>query len=161
MIIVDCEASGLHPESYPIQIAWLNVDTEECGSFYIRPHETWTYWDYNAEEVHNIPMQLLLDVGLDVYSAAQRFLDVLYEHGPVIISDAPEFELFWLERLLDTANVAHDIELDVNYVYDIARSRSHARRMGEIMRGQKRSHDALDDCRSILAAIRGARDEEE
>jgi len=106
-------------------------------------------------------MQLLLDVGLDVYSAAQRFLDVLYEHGPVIISDAPEFELFWLERLLDTANVAHDIELDVNYVYDIARSRSHARRMGEIMRGQKRSHDALDDCRSILAAIRGARDEEE
>jgi len=158
-LIVDCEASGLHPESYPIQVAWIDVNTKETDTFYIKPHDTWLHWDYNAEDIHNIPRELLKDIGLPVSEAAQRFLDATNDKDCMVYSDAPNFESFWLGRLLHTANALFETgAIQVTYVLELLETRQQKREMSRIMGSQDRPHDALDDCRMILAAYEQARD---
>ncbi|MEH6628750.1 MAG: hypothetical protein V7739_20100 [Motiliproteus sp.] len=55
MIIVDIEASGLSPDSYPIEIAWVDTRTDACDAFLINPETAccdWDYWNYDAEKIH-------------------------------------------------------------------------------------------------------------
>jgi len=150
-IIVDCEASGLHPESYPIQVAWLDLDSDDASSFYIRPHDTWTHWDYNAEDIHNLPQQFLRDVGLDVENAAAILSEMAKD--TVILSDAPDFEWFWLNRLLEASDGYQDVELKVQTIFAACDDMDHVGRMGLAMQNQERTHDALDDCRAIKQAL--------
>lgn len=160
-IIVDCEASGLSAESYPIQIAWVDVNTGETDNFYIRPAEEWTYWNIDAERIHNIPKQLLLDVGLEVDEAARRFLEALEKGDRRVYSDAPDFECFWLSKLLNASDIFPEpVYLDVRSVYDLADTNEQRIRMSEIMCAQERPHDALEDCRMILSALKESRVEE-
>lgn len=160
-LIVDCEASGLHPESYPIQVAWIDVNTKETDVFYIKPHDTWLHWDYNAQDIHNIRREMLVDIGLPLKAAAQRFLDATNDGNCIVYSDAPEFEGFWLGTMFDTANVSPSAgALEVAYVLDLLDTRQKKREMSRIMRNQNRPHDALDDCRMILAAYEQARDKD-
>jgi len=150
-IIVDCEASGLHTESYPIQIAWLDLDSDAAGSFYICPHDTWTHWDYNAQDIHNLTQQFLRDVGLSVEQSATILGEMAKD--TVILSDAPAFELFWLERLLDASEHSQGVGLQVQSVFAACDNLEHAQRMATIMQTQERTHDALDDCRAIKQAL--------
>lgn len=156
-IIVDCEASGLSSDSYPIQIAWLDVHTGETDTFYIKPAESWTHWDENAEEVHNIPKQLLRDVGLDVTEAAHRFLSALEKGDRQVYSDAPDFESFWLSKLLNTSGIfTEPVRLYVRHVIDLVEP-EYQKRMSDIMCDQVRPHDALEDCRMIYKAVQESR----
>lgn len=160
MIILDCEASGLGPTSYPIQIAWLNVKTGESDSFYIKPSENWTDWDPNAEDVHNIPRERLFDEGISVLEAAHRLYQKIGK-AKTIYSDAPDYEHFWVMRLFEESR-QFMYEMEFAHVVDMHESFEEAQRMNQILLDQSvantRTHDALDDCHSIAEAYRRSLD---
>lgn len=153
MIILDVEASGLHEDSYPIQIAWINTDTDEEDSFYIKPEEDWTYWDINAEDIHNIPRKLLDDVGLPVDLAVKRLITGVGKDVD-IFTDAPDFDGFWLGRLFNSVLMDPEVKIRLHTVYEVCKYQEDFYALQEIMHNQERPHDALEDCRMIWDAVK-------
>jgi len=152
MVILDIEASGLHDDSYPIQVAWLNPKTGEEDSFYITPEDEWTYWDENAEEIHKIPRERLYQEGIPADLAVRRILNKLGD-DIIVYSDAPEFDGFWLSRLFETVELEPHVNVNVHGVHTLCETHAQLEAMITIMMHQKRSHDALDDCRKIWEAV--------
>lgn len=100
-VFIDFEASSLSPASWPIEVgvAWLEGKRVIVESKLIRPRPEWPEDDWNevSEEVHGIPRADLdgADLAEDV---AHWLLDVIA--GRTLVSDAPEFDQRWLDRLL-------------------------------------------------------------
>jgi hypothetical protein len=145
MIILDCEASGLAQESYPIQIGWVNMFTKEEDSFYIRPAEDWVHWDEHAQDIHNIPRKLLYDVGLTVEQAAKRLTKSLGECP--IFTDAPAFDGFWVTKLFEEAKLP--LPFDFHSVYALVEEDKIEETRTELQ-SSLRPHDALDDVKAII-----------
>lgn len=100
-VFIDFEASSLSPESWPIEVglAWLDGKRVAVESKLIRPRPEWPESDWNAESqsVHGIPRPDLDDASLpDV--VAKWLLGTV--EGRSLVSDAPEFDQRWLNRLL-------------------------------------------------------------
>lgn len=157
IIIIDCEASGLDTNSYPIQIAWYNMANDDQDSFYIKPHEDWLYWDIKAENIHNIPRKTLYDVGLCVKEAAERILPILQTHD-TIYCDSPYFDQFWVHRLIETYEVVAKKKINKNtlstfmHVCDLV-DMDYIHIISDELSNDERSHDALDDCKSIAQCV--------
>lgn len=151
MIILDCEASGLHPDSYPIEIAWFDMESGEEDSFLIKPASFWTYWDPNAEDIHHIDQAKLLTEGVNVFIATMRLRKSLA--GKNVYSDASGYDQFWLEVLFDACD--EDIPFPVKSVYDLVSQDQYGHLSEQLMMAQ-RPHRALDDCKIIAQAIRNA-----
>src|SRR5205085_11481442 len=100
---VDCEASSLKAESYPIEVAWSNSDGS-IESHLIRPHWSWTDWDDYAEgEIHHISRDVLRAEGRPAKEVATRMNEAL--DGRVVYTDAPEFDGHWIARLFEAADL--------------------------------------------------------
>jgi len=56
--IIDVEASGFGPMSYPIEIG-IAMESGKRYSILILPADEWTYWDEEAEKVHLITRDTL------------------------------------------------------------------------------------------------------
>ena len=95
--IVDVEASGLHPDSYPIEIAVL-VDGR-MHSWLIAPEPEWTYWDMTAKSLHGISRQELIDTGSDAGLVASELNDVLEGSDGLLYSDAAPWDFGWIRTL--------------------------------------------------------------
>ncbi|MGY6695586.1 MAG: 3'-5' exonuclease [Roseinatronobacter sp.] len=99
-IFIDFEASGLGPESWPIEIglAWLEGEAVRTWSSLIRPAADWYIegWDYNSAQIHGISQAELADAppARDVAETAAKLID-----GKLLCSDAPNFDHFWAETL--------------------------------------------------------------
>lgn len=102
-ICIDIEASGLGSRSYPIEIAWKCSRTGRSDEFFINPDSgyEWTDWDEQAAQIHNISPQLLRKQGISVQEACVRLNTAL--DGSTVVSDALEFDFFWMQRLFDAA----------------------------------------------------------
>lgn len=98
LLFVDLEASGLHPDSYPVELGWSGSSE---GSCLIRPEPGWTHWDPEAEAVHGLSRDALFKDGIDVKAAAN--LLKMAADGAIIVSDAPEFDEAWLHELFSAA----------------------------------------------------------
>jgi hypothetical protein len=98
---LDFEASSLSVHSWPIEvgISWIEKKQVKTWSSLIRPHPAWDIADWSAqsEAVHQIPLLDLQDAP-PAAQVASEFLTVT--SGLILTSDAPEFELHWLSRLL-------------------------------------------------------------
>ncbi|UWR55513.1 3'-5' exonuclease [Phaeobacter inhibens] len=100
-VFIDFEASSLSVESWPIEvgIAWLEGKRVISDSKLIRPRSEWPEDDWNpvSEEVHGI-----LRADLDGANSADDVASWLLEAiaGRTLVSDAPEFDQRWLDRLL-------------------------------------------------------------
>lgn len=153
MICIDLEASGLARESYPIEVAWKCSETGEHDSFLIDPTSVadWTFWDEFASELHCIPFAKLEAEGVSVKEAAERLNRSL--DGCEIISDAVEYDSFWLGRLFKAAGIEPTFELK-----GLERVLSSEERIQYqlISRAQFRRHRALPDVEHLLAAIAAA-----
>jgi hypothetical protein len=100
---LDCEASSLSQNSYPIEIAWVGMDGQG-ESYLIKPEPDWTDWSPVAERLHGIRRATLEAKGTPVGQVAKRMIAALA--GTRVVSDNPEFEHFWVVRLLAATTIA-------------------------------------------------------
>lgn len=119
---IDFEASSLSPQSWPIEvgIAWLDGNRVVVESKLIKPDPSWPEGDWNpeSEAVHNIPRSDLEDAE-PAKDVAQWLQSVTI--GRTLVSDAPEFDQRWLDRLLSTVEEPLHMQIDdLNRILRIA-----------------------------------------
>lgn len=97
---VDFEASGIAPDSYPIEIAVVHPGGEYQAL--IRPVRYWQHWSYDAQDMHQISRDQLVAEGKPAADIAQQ-LNELFS-GQYLVSDARE-DSYWFEALYDAAEL--------------------------------------------------------
>ncbi|GAA0784383.1 hypothetical protein [Marinobacterium sediminicola] len=154
MICIDLEASGLARESYPIEIAWKCTETGAFDSFLINPESVpdWQYWDEFAEELHGIEPELLQQEGISAEQACIRLNRAL--KGREVISDALEYDGFWLRRLFNACDIQPGFHL---VGLEAVLSAEERIQYQFIARSQFRRHRALQDVEDLILAIAAAR----
>ena len=95
-IFLDNEASSLNLDSYPVEIAWVGEDGHS-ESFLIRPEPSWTDWSEDAEALHGLSRDRLIQEGHPAAIVAKRFLAATVNCR--IVTDAPAFDRGWLKKL--------------------------------------------------------------
>jgi len=100
--IIDVEASGFGPLSYPIEIG-VAMDPGRRYSTLIKPDDEWTHWDNKAEEVHRITRDMLNRYGRPVKEVAERLNDLL--ENRFVYSDAWVVDQPWITRLFAAARL--------------------------------------------------------
>ena len=103
--IIDIEASGFGPESYPIEIG-VALDNGDKYCTLIKPAPEWTHWDNQAETVHRIPRDILETHGKplqDVVIQLNKLLQsrTVYTDGWVV--DNP-----WLTKLFHKSGISKE-----------------------------------------------------
>jgi hypothetical protein len=99
-IVIDCEASSLSAESYPIEVGFV-LEDGTVQNYLIRPEKKWTDWSEESSKIHNIPRERLYDEGLSVVEVARILNGQLADC--TCYSDSSYHETFWLDRLFHAA----------------------------------------------------------
>ncbi len=99
-IVLDVEASGFGPRSYPIEIGLALAD-ETVFCRLVRPEPDWTHWDPAAELVHRITRDTLERRGVPACELADALNKRLA--GLVVYSDGWANDYSWLALLFDAA----------------------------------------------------------
>jgi len=101
--IIDLEASGFDPHSYPIEVG-LALSSGERYSSLILPEDDWTHWDEKAEKLHQISQKTLLEHGKPVREVADQLNQLL--KGQTVYSDGWVVDKPWLDQLFYAARVS-------------------------------------------------------
>lgn len=129
---IDFEASGIAPDSYPIEVAVVSAD----ASFHalIRPVRYWTFWSFDSEDMHGISQDVLHRDGREPKVLAEQMNQLL--SGQVICSDSPQ-DGFWLDALYEAAELEATFDLGplesfvgreaASEIYRLLRARKHHR----------------------------------
>ena len=99
-IILDIEASGFGPDSYPIEIGVVLDDGRKYCSL-VRPRSDWTHWDPSAEALHGITRRTLSGHGRPAVEVAGALNGLL--KGRTAYSDGWVVDKPWLDRLFEAA----------------------------------------------------------
>jgi hypothetical protein len=151
--LIDVEASGLHFDSYPIEIAVLVKG--RIYSWLIKPHTDWKYWCPTAEKMHGISRETLEKQGVDAAGVARDILRCLEGSRGLLFSDAAPWDIDWVTTLFAAANVPRLFHIasleeiltpDQQTVFNEAK-----KRLSES--GKYRLHRAKDDVRLIHEAF--------
>lgn len=100
--VIDVEASGFDPLSYPIEVGFVT----DCGKRFsrlIRPYPDWDHWCEDAESLHGISRETLMKYGKpgdEVAAELNRWLQ-----GKTIYSDGWVLDKPWLLKLFDRARI--------------------------------------------------------
>lgn len=152
---LDFEATGLHPDSVPIEVAWSDASgrVESC---LIRPEDDWLDlpWDANAEAMHGISQELVMHEGLPAAEVCARLDDAL--RGCVVYCDALTYDRMWLAALFEVVDRPPAFELrDIDEVIQPAEVslfwREHLRSAALLENRALRLHRAADDVRLLIA----------
>ncbi len=100
--ILDFEASGFGYQSYPVEVGYSLADGQRYCSL-IRPAPGWTYWSEEAQALHGISRQLLMDMGREPRAVCLELNERL--SGRVLYSDAWVVDKAWLNRLFTAARM--------------------------------------------------------
>lgn len=101
--IIDLEASGFGPHSYPIEVGVVcGDDTRYCSL--IKPASHWTFWSEEAEAQHRIRRETLMEYGRDVRTVALQLNELL--SGTTVYSDGWVVDQPWLIELFATAGLS-------------------------------------------------------
>ncbi|MBF6057095.1 MULTISPECIES: hypothetical protein [Thiomicrorhabdus] len=98
--IIDLEASGFGPDSYPIEVGLVLADGYRFCTL-IQPIPEWTYWDDEAEKVHRISREILHKYGKPVDEVADILNELL--RGMTLFSDGWVVDQPWLNKLFYAA----------------------------------------------------------
>jgi hypothetical protein len=103
-LFLDFEASSLDEDSWPIEIGLA------VRSSLIRPVGSWpaSAWSEESAAVHRIP-RVDLDAGPPAWLVARDYCAMMRDR--VVLSDAPEYDGMWLQRLVDLAIGVRAIDL--------------------------------------------------
>ncbi len=107
--IIDVEASGFGRGSYPIEVGFA-LEDREVQSFLIKPASDWVHWDPEAELIHGISREHLLEEGRTPREVALLLNDLL--HGQTLYSDAWSFDSSWIGRLFDEAELVQRFRIE-------------------------------------------------
>jgi len=107
---IDLEASGLNDKSWPIEVGWAIGDGVPTALL-IRPQKEWenTAWDTKAEVLHGIARIELENHGHDAAVVCKKLNNALA--GKTVVSDAPDWDGFWLYRLHEAAQMKQSFVL--------------------------------------------------
>ncbi|WP_417222501.1 hypothetical protein [Amphritea sp.] len=157
LICLDLEASGLGPHSYPIEVAWKSV-TGESDNFLINPDTVvgWDFWDEYAEELHNLCRSELREKGISAVAACERLNQQL--QGQDVLSDAWEFDAFWLSRLFEAAEQTMGFRL---IALPALLNPHELNQFQLVCKGQMRQHRAMSDVDHIIEAVQSVWSERE
>lgn len=162
LLFVDFEASSLDEASWPIELgaAWI-ADGRVLGwSSLIRPAPEWNRlaWSLASAQIHGIPKE-----DLETAPAAREVAGVFKRiaYGKLLVSDNPEFEERWANRLMSTTEDLPEVRfldfdaaaghvfdgLALDYVY-------------ETLQRKRAPHRAGEDARRLASAfLRGLREQ--
>ncbi len=149
---LDCEASSLSDNSYPVEIAWSAPDGS-VESHLVRPAPDWDEWSEQSEEVHGISRERLLAEGLPSWIVARRMNESLA--GAILHSDAPAFDTFWIDRLFEQHGEDRTFEIrhaDLAFGVTANRLAELTPRAWELAGGSP--HRAADDVRHLIELYR-------
>jgi hypothetical protein len=99
-IIIDIEASGFGPQSYPIEVGVALGSGQRYCSL-IQPQKSWLHWDDCAEKLHGISRQLLLSKGVCVSQVCLTLNKLLA--NKTVYSDGWVVDQPWLIELYKQA----------------------------------------------------------
>lgn len=95
-VVIDVEASGFGPESYPIEVGVVLADGQRYSRL-ISPFDDWTFWSPEAESVHGISRETLYQAGHSAHDVARELNQLLA--GQVVYSDGWTVDKTWIDRL--------------------------------------------------------------
>ncbi|MBF0455475.1 MAG: hypothetical protein HQL72_11750 [Magnetococcales bacterium] len=100
VLILDIEASGLYAGSFPIEIAYADPLKSWVDASLICPDPSWEGhpWDQQIEALTGITREMLASAP-PASEVAKKVAEDLSQ-ADLILSDAPVWDLRWLERLL-------------------------------------------------------------
>lgn len=152
IIFVDIEASGLHFDSYPIEIA-LRID-QKTHTWLIKPEPTWHYWSPEAEALHGISLSYLDENGFPAAQVAAEINSLLSETDGILYSDAAEWDWDWMKVLYDSVHISPCfIVLPIQDLMDQTQQGLFANALKELKdSGSFQIHRAFDDVKMIQAA---------
>ena len=107
--IIDLEASGFGRGSYPIEVAVALSDGTVISEL-IKPAENWVHWSEEAEAIHGLSREYLMDNGKTPREVAMQLNETL--RGLVLFSDAWSFDSSWIGRLYDEADLVQRFRID-------------------------------------------------
>jgi len=100
--IIDVEASGFDPQSYPIEVG-VALESGERFSTLIHPVDEWNHWDTTAESLHHIQRDTLMTHGKSVLDVALKLNELLNEK--TVYSDGWVVDKPWIEILFFQAGI--------------------------------------------------------
>lgn len=151
--ILDIEASGLHFDSYPIEIAVLIGD--DVRSWLIKPQAGWDYWSETAEEMHGISRAMLEKEGMAAEVVAEQLNDLAVEAGGVLYSDAAFWDEDWIKTLFFAVKLP--MLFRISSIFDFLSAEEidiYKKAASELVgSGRYRNHRAEGDVRRIWRAF--------
>ncbi|WP_294394451.1 transcriptional regulator [uncultured Sphingomonas sp.] len=109
LVFLDFEASSLGKKGVPIEVAWVFEDGRS-ESHLIRPAPGWDDWDVEAEAIHHIPRDTLMQDGTPHDQLARHMVEALGGHD--LLASAPSWDGKWLSALLRAAGLPrHSLRL--------------------------------------------------
>jgi hypothetical protein len=141
---IDFEASGIAPDSYPIEVAVVYPGGEYQAL--IQPVHYWDHWSYDAQDMHQITREQLIAGGtppLEVVRAMNRLFD-----GKILCSDNPA-DCFWLDVLYEAAGIDPTFEVKPIEAFVGREAASEILRRLPVRKG----HRALQDVHALRAAV--------
>lgn len=107
--IIDVEASGFGKGSYPIEVGVILPDGKTYCTL-IKPLTSWTGWDKDAEQIHQVPRSLLFEKGKEVRAVAEKLNTLLA--GKTVYSDAWGQDFAWVSVLFEEAELYMEFKIE-------------------------------------------------
>lgn len=141
---IDFEASGIAPDSYPIEVAVVYPGGEYHAL--IKPADYWDHWSYDAQDMHQITREQLVNEGTPAIQVAQR-MNELFD-GKILCSDNPA-DCYWLDVLYEAACI--DPTFEVKPIEALVGREA----ASEILRRLpvRKGHRALQDVQALRTAV--------
>jgi thiamine pyrophosphate-dependent acetolactate synthase large subunit-like protein len=161
--IIDFEASSLAHNSYPIQVGVVMHDGSEYMA-YIKPTpETWTDWNPQSQDIHNIPRQLLIDIGKEPEVVAAELNEFIGDKS--VACDGHLYDQMWATTLYDATSIERTWSLDSISKYGVLMHPGVSwSRYKEFYASDDylslTEHDALDDAKLIRHLIKLGRNDQ-
>lgn len=151
--VIDFEASGLSKKSYPIEVGITNGI--EHYTALIKPMIHWTYWETEAEKIHNISRNEIMKNGVDSLSVVNKLNNII--KNSKIYCDNIQWDSFWLNVLFRDNDLSPTFK--ISDIQDILKTGSQWRRFESKVTELEMSdlhskHRALDDAKVILSSLK-------
>jgi DNA polymerase III epsilon subunit-like protein len=168
LVFVDCEATGLHVQSYPVSVGLAWCDGRSQGML-VRPHADWASrpWSPMSLRIHGITPARLVSEGRTAEEVA-NWINAECS-GRIVVSDAPAFESHWLGTLFSavrippqfqladiSAVVSHFLQAAVPHLSDEARQDIWLRASRQALLLYPHTHVAEEDALGVAMGLRMA-----